>query len=93
MKSELSKNNTAVLLPDADLSALADKIVQEVEEGKQALAISINETIKTTYWNIGRYIVKFEQEGNARAKYGTALFPTSPRYFAHELDAVTAAPT
>ncbi len=73
MKSELSKNNTAVLLPDADLSALADKIEQEVEEGKQALAISINETIKTTYWNIGRYIVEFEQEGNARAKYGTAL--------------------
>ncbi len=73
MKSELSKNNTAVLFSDADLSALADKIVQVVEEGKQALAISINETIKTTYWNIGRYIVEFEQEGNARAKYGTAL--------------------
>ena len=73
MKSELSKNNTAVLFSDAELSALADKIVLVVEEGKQALAISINETIKTTYWNIGRYIVEFEQEGNARAKYGTAL--------------------
>ena len=54
MKSELSKSNTAVLVSDAELSALADKIVQVVEEGRQALAISINETIKTTYWNIGR---------------------------------------
>ena len=26
-----------------------------------------------SYWNIGKYIVEFEQEGNAKAKYGTAL--------------------
>ena len=34
MKSELSKNDTAILFSDADLSALADKIVLVVEEGK-----------------------------------------------------------
>ena len=62
-----------VELPDTELVSLADKIVQVIEEGKQALAISINETIKTTYWKIGRYIVEFEQEGNRRAKYGTAM--------------------
>lgn len=62
-----------VEMPDAELLALADRIVQVIEEGKQALAISINETIKTTYWKIGRHIVEFEQRGNARAKYGTAL--------------------
>lgn len=62
-----------VELPDAELVSLADKIVQVVEEGKRALAISINETIKATYWKIGRYIVEFEQQGNARAKYGTGL--------------------
>ncbi len=62
-----------VELPDAELVALADRIVQVIEESKQALAISINETMKTTYWKIGRHIVEFEQHGNARAKYGTAL--------------------
>jgi len=62
-----------VELPDAELVSLAGKIVQVIEEGKQALAISINETIKTTYWKIGRYIVEFEQQGNARAKYGSAV--------------------
>jgi len=66
-------NKIEVGLPDAELVSLADKIVQVIEEGKQALAISINETIKTTYWKIGRHIVEFEQQGNARAKYGTAL--------------------
>ncbi len=44
-----------------------------IEEGKQALAVSINEIIKATYWRIGQYIVEFEQQGNAKAKYGTSL--------------------
>lgn len=73
MANELANMDYPVVLPDAELSLLADKIVQVIEEGKQALAISINETIKTTYWKIGRHIVEFEQEGNKRAKYGTAL--------------------
>ena len=38
---------TNVELPDRELVLLADKIVKEIEAGKQALAISINETIKT----------------------------------------------
>ena len=71
MANEIEK--IKVELPDAELVALADRIVQVVEEGKQALAISINETMKATYWKIGRHIVEFEQHGNARAKYGTAL--------------------
>ena len=62
-----------VELPDPDLSSLADKIVQVIEEGKQALVISINQTIKNTYWKIGQYIVEFEQQGGARAKYGSSL--------------------
>ena len=73
MNTELSKIHTSVTLPDAELLSLADKIVAVIEEGKHALAISISETIKTTYWQIGRHIVEFEQEGNRRAKYGTSL--------------------
>ena len=58
---------------------LMRKIVKEIEAGKQALAISINETIKTTYWKIGRHIVEFEQQGGRRAKYGTALLSNLAR--------------
>ena len=61
---------TPIQVPDADLMQLADKIVAVIEMGKQQLAISINQTIKSTYWNVGRHIVEFEQQGNARAKYG-----------------------
>jgi len=77
MSRELLKTN--VELPDRELVLLADKIVKEIEAGKQALAISINETIKTTYWKIGRHIVEFEQQGGRRAKYGTALLSNLAR--------------
>lgn len=62
-----------IQMPDADLIQLADKIVAVIEMGKRQLAISINQIIKSTYWNVGRHIVEFEQQGNARAKYGTSL--------------------
>ena len=62
-----------VELPDSELLTLAKRIVHVIEESRLALAISINETMKTTYWRIGQHIVEFEQQGNARAKYGTSL--------------------
>ena len=71
MAKEIEK--IKVELSDPELISLADKIVQVIEEGKLALAISINEIIKTTYWKIGQYIVEFEQQGNVKAKYGTSL--------------------
>ncbi len=64
---------TMIQMPDSDLVQLADRIVAVIEQGKQQLAISINQTMKSTYWNVGRHIVEFEQQGNARAKYGSSL--------------------
>ena len=68
-----------VALPDSELLTLADRIVRVIEESRLALAISINETMKTTYWRIGQHIVEFEQQGNARAKYGTSLLANLAR--------------
>ena len=72
-KALIKAKQTLPQSPDADLMQLADKIIAVIEEGKRQLAININRTIKTTYWNVGRHIVEFEQQGNARAKYGTSL--------------------
>ena len=58
---------------DSELGQLVDKIVNEIEHGRNQLAININTTIKNTYWNVGKYIVEFEQMGNERAKYGSSL--------------------
>ncbi len=66
MANEIEKLKIELL--DPELVALADKIVQVIEEGKQALAVSINEIIKTPYWIISQDIVQFEQQGNTKAK-------------------------
>ena len=34
---------------------------------------AVNAIMTTTYWEIGRRIVEYEQEGKARAEYGEAL--------------------
>ena len=83
---------TPIQVPDADLLQLADKIVAVIEMGKQQLAISINQTIKSTYWNVGRHIVEFEQQGNARAKYGKAYFLALPKSFGQGWDEAIAVP-
>ncbi len=42
--------------------------------GRQKAAQTVNTILVHTYWEIGKYIVEFEQKGNERAEYGTQLF-------------------
>ncbi len=35
--------------------------------------MAVNSSMVETYWKIGQYVVEFEQGGNVKAKYGTAL--------------------
>lgn len=58
---------------DKNICLLADNIAELVDKAKINLAQSINTTLVSTYWNIGKYIVEFEQKGNTKAVYGTAL--------------------
>ncbi len=55
-----------------------NKLVEQVGEllitGRQNAAQSVNTILVETYWQIGRYIVEFEQGGNEKAEYGTYLF-------------------
>ena len=44
-----------------------------VNASKNELATSINKVMTVTYWSIGKYIVEFEQDGNAKAEYGKNL--------------------
>ena len=73
MTKEIEIKKSKIEMPDKQLVSLVERISQEVERKKQSLAININSTIVETYWNVGRYIVEFEQDGDAKAKYGTSL--------------------
>ena len=52
---------------------LLNKISQRYIEGQAQAIRAVNENIIITNWDIGRYIIEFEQDGNPRAKYGTSL--------------------
>lgn len=56
-----------------EYSNLLDLIAEIYKQGQQNVAIAVNTALVETYWQIGRYIVEFEQNGKLKAEYGTAL--------------------
>ena len=76
MQSEESiivPDNEAQMVNDKEYLTLIDNISKVVKQAHQRLATAFNTTMLDTNWEIGRYIVEFEQHGNARAKYGDNL--------------------
>jgi len=53
--------------------SLVQQISSVVNETKKQFADTVNHAIVATHWNIGKYIVEFEQQGNNKAKYGDKL--------------------
>lgn len=63
------------------LQELIVNIEKTVSKAKENLAYSVNSTMTETYWQIGKYIVESEQDGNIKAAYGKKLLTT----LSHEL--------
>ena len=42
-------------------------------ESRKQVFLAVNTTLVNTYWQIGRHIVEYEQDGNAKAQYGAEL--------------------
>jgi predicted nuclease of restriction endonuclease-like (RecB) superfamily len=61
------------LTTDTGYQGLLGKISEVYATGQARAAQAVNVHITETYWQIGRDIVEFEQEGNARAAYGKGL--------------------
>ncbi len=65
---------TSSAMPDqTDYAAVHTGIVTLLETARRAAARSVNALMTASYWEIGRRIVEFEQEGQERAEYGSAL--------------------
>ena len=58
---------------------LLDRISERYIKGQAQAVRSVNESIVKTNWDIGRYIVEFEQDGKPRAKYGAGLLENLSR--------------
>ena len=53
---------------------LVSNIGELLAAGRARAAQQVNSILVQTYWEIGRYIVEFEQHGKEKAEYGTQLF-------------------
>ena len=62
---------------DINLSENYNQLIHQISEtyiqGQKNAVVSVNAHLVQTYWQIGRYIVEFEQKGKQRAEYGQAL--------------------
>ena len=54
-------------------SELVESIGILLSSARARIASSVNTVLVQTYWNIGKYIVEFEQKGSERAEYGSNL--------------------
>lgn len=56
-------------------SRLIYQISETYLQGQRNAVSAINTALVETYWQIGKYIIKYEQDGNLKAAYGKALLP------------------
>lgn len=62
-----------------DYQNLITQISTAYSEGQKNSVLAVNSFLVETYWQIGRYIVEFEQDGKAKAVYGKALIDNISR--------------
>ena len=61
------------MTPYSGYDSLVKSIGTLLDAARSQIATSVNTILVKTYWNIGKYIVEFEQGGALRAEYGSNL--------------------
>ena len=56
-----------------DYALMLSGVAGLLEEARRTSARTVNAIMTATYWEIGRRIVEYEQQGKRRAQYGTQL--------------------
>ncbi len=67
------------------LEGLAADIVKVIREAREFVFRHVNSAMVVAYWNVGRYIVEFEQHGDSKARYGTGLLTNLSKLLAVKL--------
>ena len=71
----MKKPHQKAILPtsSAEYGGLIGGIAELLEAARRTAARTVNALMTATYWEIGRRIVKFEQQGQERAGYGEQI--------------------
>ena len=67
------KNQLPLSISDAEYDTLLQQVGDTLEKGRQTVVTAVNSAMLTTYWEIGRYIVEYEQNGHEKAEYGSGV--------------------
>lgn len=71
MAKDIERRKQEIMLPDK----FVNEVRSIIEQGRRQAYAAVGQTAIATYWNVGRRIVEEEQEGKARAEYGSQLIP------------------
>lgn len=55
---------------------LFTQIKQMLDEARRKIARTVNSTTVEAYWQVGKYIIEYEQQGKVRAEYGKGVIVT-----------------
>lgn len=66
----MEKNHPAPSSGNEELYILIRKVLNEA---KQNISRTVNSTMVHAYWQVGKYIVEYEQQGKERAEYGKGV--------------------
>lgn len=70
MEKKDIKISAQLEIDDKEYQPLVDPICLLLSESRKIVSSSVNRIMIETYWSIGRYIVEFEQKGQAKVAYG-----------------------
>ncbi len=69
----IKNTNHIVASSSPNEEQLFSQIKQMLDAARRQIARTVNFTIVETYWQVGKYIVEYEQEGKERAEYGKGV--------------------
>lgn len=75
----MEEENTHII-ENSNINNLANKIEILIQEARQHIVSSVNTAMVYTYYEIGRYIVEDEQNGQGRAEYGKSVLKKLSAY-------------
>lgn len=64
-----------MIKPKRLIKVLSIKLSNAFLKGQKQAVSAVNSFLVESHWQIGKYIVEFEQDGKAKAEYGKSLLP------------------
>ena len=67
----MGKDDIQIVTGDADYEKLIKSVGDALQRGRDAFAAAVNSAMVHSYWEIGQFIVEYEQKGHDKAEYGS----------------------